>query len=148
MPADTVRLLSQLSLLFLFSVSAPLTVNPSNTVAVVGSSVTVINCSSDLPDSVDWWWVRAGETRFEPIYQASILVDIYDKHRKVYIYNKHMKVIRGEKGEQNLFIFNVTFKHAGNYTCFDEGRLPTAVDKGYYASAELVVIGYLCILFI
>jgi len=92
----------------------------------------MMNCSSSLSDAVDWWWTPTGTTELIPIVQSNTLV---------YLYDYHIEIRWGDLGQQNLVIFDVTFKDAGRYTCFDEGRLQTPVDKGYFASAELVVIG-------
>jgi len=120
--------------MFIVSISANLTVSPSNTVAVLGQPVTVLHCSTSLPDPVDWWWIPTGSTKLIPIYQSATLV---------YLYDHHIEVKREPGGQENLIIYNITFNDAGHYTCFEEGRLQTAVDRGDFASAELIVIGLL-----
>jgi len=85
---------------------------------------------------VDWWWIPAGSTQLkpDPIYQSATLV---------YLYDHHIEVKRGPDGQENLIIYNITYSDAGNYTCYEEGRLQTAIDRGDFASAEVVVIGSL-----
>jgi len=120
--------------MFIPTVTARLTVTPSNTVALLGQPVTVISCSTSLipDDFVDWWWFPSGTTQLIPIYQSATLV---------YLYDYHIDVKKGPDGQENLVIYNITYLDAGTYTCFDEGRLQTAIDRGDFASAELVVIG-------
>jgi len=117
-------------------VSSVLTVIPSNTVVKLGQRTVEFKCtiSNYLDEAADWWWVPAGGTELLPIFQSKTLV---------YIYENHMEVVKGPQGQYSLVIHNVTFSDAGNYTCYDDARLQTAVDKGYFASAELVVIGRL-----
>jgi len=121
--------------MFISTVTARLTVTPSDTVALRGQPVTVINCSTSLipDDFVDWWWIPSRTTQLIPIYQSATLV---------YLYDYHIEVKKGPDGQENLVIYNITVNDAGRYTCFDEGRLQTAVDRGDYASAEVVVVGW------
>jgi len=109
-------------------------VKPSNTIVLKGQPVTVIECSTIGAQNniADWWWIPTGQTELIPIYQSNTLVDLY----KV-----HIEVQSRPNGQHNLVIRDVTFSDAGKYTCFDDMRLQTAVDNGYFASAELVVIG-------
>jgi len=97
-----------------------------------------MKCSTSLSDPVDWWWVPSGGTDLIPIVQSDTMV---------YLYDDYMKVLRGPDGQQDLVIHGIQLDNAGTYTCFDEGRLQTAIDRGYYASAELVVIGYYYLFF-
>jgi len=100
---------------------------------VVGQNYIEMMCScSDLNDKADWWWIPTGHTELIPIYQSGVIV---------YLYDDHIEVVNGPDGQHNLVIHNVKFSDAGNYTCFDDARLQTAVDKGYFSSAEIVVIG-------
>jgi len=80
----------------------------------------------------DWWWIPTGQTELIPIFQSSTLV---------YIYEGHMEVQSGPSGQHNLVIHDVRFSDAGSYTCFDYGRLQSAVNKGHFFTAELVIIG-------
>ena len=109
-------------------------VKPSNSVAVLGQSKLVMYCSTvnSAHNFIDWWWVPSEHTQLIPIFQSNTLV---------YLYENHIEVFHGPNGQHDLVIYNVTFSDAGNYTCFDDGKLQSAVDNGYFYSAELVVIG-------
>ena len=92
-----------------------------------------MHCSTNGLNSIaDWWWVPSGGTELIPIFQSNTLV---------YLYDNHMEVSHGSNGQHDLVIHNVKFSDAGNYTCYDDGRLQSAVENGYFASAELVAIG-------
>ena len=109
-----------------------LTTKPENSIVATRGQEVCLDCGTNLPYQVTWWFTPAGSETSVEFYFSGVVRPTYASK---------FEVDTSKDGHYTVVIRHLAMDHSGRYTCYDnEGEGPD------HASVELTVIGKHCIL--